>query len=59
MRLWLTLMNDILPIGAMAHLGVKDGINFTPRTAEYTILPEEIDGKLIVLILMKKLLIKL
>lgn len=48
MRLWLSLMNDILPIGAMAHLGVKDGINFTPRTAEYTILPEEIDGKLIV-----------
>lgn len=48
MRLWLSPMNDILPIGIMAHLGVKDSINFTPRSAEYTILPEEVDGKLIV-----------
>jgi len=48
MRLWLSPMNDILPIGATAHLGVKDSINFTPRSAEYTILPEEVDGKLIV-----------
>jgi hypothetical protein len=48
MRLWFSAMNDILPIGTMAHLGVKDGINFTPRSAEYTIFPEEVDGKLIV-----------
>jgi hypothetical protein len=41
-------MNDILAIGTTAHLGVKDSINFTPRSAEYTILPEEVDGKLIV-----------
>lgn len=48
MRLWLSAMNDILPIGTTAHLGVKDSVNFTPRSAEYTILPEEVDGKLIV-----------
>ena len=48
MRLWLSAMNDILPIGTTAHLGVKDSINFTPRLAEYTIFPEEVDGKLIV-----------
>ena len=48
MRLWLSAMNDILPIGTTAHLGVKDSINFTPRSAEYTIFPEEVDGKLIV-----------
>lgn len=48
MRLWLSAMNDILPIGTTAHLGVKDSINFTPRSAEYTIIPEEVDGKLIV-----------
>jgi hypothetical protein len=48
MRLWLNPMNDILPIGTTAHLGVKDSINFTPRSVEYTILPEEVDGKLIV-----------
>ena len=48
MRLWLRAMNDILPIGTTAHLGVKDSINFTPRLAEYTIFPEEVDGKLIV-----------
>ena len=48
MRLWLRAMNDILPIGTTAHLGVKDSINFTPRSAEYTIIPEEVDGKLIV-----------
>ncbi len=48
MRLWLRAMNDILAIGTTAHLGVKDSINFTPRSAEYTIFPEEVDGKLIV-----------
>lgn len=48
MRLWLSLMNDILAFGTTAHLGVKDSINFTPRSAEYTIFPEEVDGKLIV-----------
>lgn len=57
MGLSLRHMNDILSIGDTAHLGVKDGINFTLRSAEYTLSPEEVAGKLIVPKVTEKLVV--
>lgn len=50
-------MSDLMPIGATAHLGVKEAINFTIRYASYTVIPEQVDGKLIVPNVSQKLVV--